>query len=415
MTALTFPIARVHALLLGRPTTMIEPSRAPASTSPLRALALAAALFIPLATASAQDESPAEPADPSADSAAVADGAAPAEGDAAVVDELPPPPEPVAAPVGSNIKPNPAEMSPFAIHGLLLDITYTGERLIAVGERGNILVSRDGIRWAQVNVPTRATLTGLSFVDTQRGWAVGHDAAIIHTADGGRTWSLQAFNPELEQPLHDVFFADTRQGFAFGSFGLFWQTADGGKTWTEVHAPTVLEEGFHLNGMTRLKDGQFLIVGESGLLGLSADGINWERLESPYEGSYFGVLPRGEKGALIYGMRGNAYVTDDVRAGQWRKINLATISSMFGAYAMGDGSIILVGADAVVLTVQADETVERVATYAGVASSGTITGIVRHPGGLMTVGESGVQPYQTKTAPTVPAVVTRDLHTTDDF
>lgn len=331
-----------------------------------------------------------------------------AEGAGDAVDEAtPPPPEP--APTRSEIQPRPAEMSPYAIHGLLLDLTWTGERLIAVGERGNIIVSNDGIRWAQVKVPVRATLTGLSFVDAQHGWAVGHDASIIRTTDGGRTWTLQSYNPELEKPIHDVFFADTQTGYAFGSFGLFWQTADGGASWQEVHAPAVLEEGFHLNGMTRLNDGQYLLVGEAGLLGLSADGIAWQRLESPYEGSFFGVVPRGPKGALIYGMRGNAYVSDDVSTGEWRQIKLATVSSIFGAHVMDDGSVVLVGADAVVLIVQANETVERAATYAGVSSSGTITGIVRHPGGLMTVGESGVQPYQTKTAPNIPGVVRKDI------
>jgi hypothetical protein len=82
---------------------------------------------------------------------------------------------------------------------------------------------------------------------------------------------------------------------------------------------------------------------------------------------------------------------------------------------MADGSVVLVGADAVVLTVLANETVERVPTYAGVASSGTISSIARWPGGLMTVGEAGVQPYQTKLKPTAPAAVTRELETTSEF
>ena len=333
--------------------------------------------------------------------------AAGAEGEEATLDTLPP--EPVAAPTSSKVQPKPAEMSSYAIHGLLLDITYTGERMVAVGSHGNIVASKDGVRWEQVEVPVRATLTGLHFVDAQNGWAVGHDATIVRTQDGGQTWTLQAFNPDLQKPIHDVFFADTRHGYVFGSFGLFWETHDGGESWTEVHAPSVLEFGYHLNGMTRLRDGRFLIVGEAGLLGLSSDGKTWESLESPYEGSFFGVVPRGEKGALIYGMRGNAYVSDDVGNGEWRKINLATVSSIFGAYVMEDRSIVLVGADAVVLTVMPDESVERLATYAGVSATGTITGIVRYPGGLMTVGEGGVQPYQTKTAPTVPSIVSRDL------
>ncbi|MGQ0622953.1 MAG: WD40/YVTN/BNR-like repeat-containing protein [Panacagrimonas sp.] len=320
-----------------------------------------------------------------------------------------------AAPAGPAAKPVPAEMSPRATRGLLIDIAFTGERMIAVGERGNIVASRDGIRWAQVQVPVRSTLNGVSFVDSQNGWAAGHDAAIIHTTDGGRSWELQNFQPERLKPLHDIFFADKSRGWAFGSFGTFLSTSDGGKTWTDVVAPAVLEEGYHLNGMAQLKDGQLLLVGESGLLGISTDGSTWDRLESPYEGTYFGVLPRGEKGAIVFGLRGNAYVSDDVRAGAWRKINLATVSSIFGGVVMSDGSIVLVGADAIVLTVTPEETVERVANYAGVASSGTLAGVVRWPGGLMTVGEAGVQPYQTKARPTDAPAVTRDMEATSEF
>lgn len=384
-------------LLLGRPGTMNEPRKPSVPLRRLGSLVLAAAFFLPLTSGYSQDEAALTPADSSAsaETAAV------------------PAPEP--APAGPTAAPEPAEMSPRAIRGLLLDIAYTGQRLVAVGERGNIVASRDGIRWAQVAVPVRSTLTGLSFVDEKNGWAVGHDATIIHTADGGQTWSLQQFKPELLKPLHDVFFVDTTRGYAFGAFGTFFVTQDGGKTWNAVDAPAVLEEGYHLNGMTQLKDGAVLIVGESGLLGLSSDGVAWERLPTPYEGSFFGAIPRGDKGAMVYGLRGNAYVTDDVRGGQWRKVNLATVSSIFGGAPMVDGSIVLVGADAVVLTVLADETVERVATFAGVASSGTISSIVRWPGGLMTVGESGVQPYQTKLAPTTPVAVTRDIETTKDF
>lgn len=388
-------------LLLGRQRTMNEPHNPSASSRHLGIFVLAAAFFLPLTSGYSQDEAAVMPTPASAESAAsVPDPAAS---------------EAAAVPAGPTAAPETSEMSPRAIRGLLLDIAYTGQRLIAVGERGNIVASRDGIRWAQVAVPVRSTLTGLSFVDDKNGWAVGHDATIIHTADGGQTWSLQQFKPELLKPLHDVFFVDTNQGYAFGAFGTFFATKDGGKTWNTVDAPTVLEEGYHLNGMTRLKDGAVLLVGESGLLGLSGDGTTWERLKSPYEGGFFGAVPRGDKGAMVYGLRGNAYVTDDVRGGQWRKVNLATVNSIFGGAPMVDGSIVLVGADAVVLTVLADETVERVATFAGVASSGTISGIVRWPGGLMTVGESGVQPYQTKLAPTTPVAVTRDIETTKDF
>ena len=43
---------------------------------------------------------------------------------------------------------------------------------------------------------------------------MGHDAAILHTTDGGKTWTLQNFQPELEKPFLDVLFLDNQHGFA---------------------------------------------------------------------------------------------------------------------------------------------------------------------------------------------------------
>ena len=55
-------------------------------------------------------------------------------------------------------QPYPAEIMPRADKDLALDVTWTGERYLAVGDRGHILVSDAGRDWVQVNVPVRAAL-----------------------------------------------------------------------------------------------------------------------------------------------------------------------------------------------------------------------------------------------------------------
>ncbi len=87
--------------------------------------------------------------------------------------------------------PMPAEIMPKAPESLLLDITRAGEKLFVVGERGHVLVSPDGKSFEQKPTPVRATLNAVDFVGADKGWAVGHDAAIIATTDGGETWTLQ--------------------------------------------------------------------------------------------------------------------------------------------------------------------------------------------------------------------------------
>ena len=59
-------------------------------------------------------------------------------------------PDPIAAP---------AEVLPLTVHSLLTDVTRAGERYVAVGARGAILVSDDAQNWRQANVSTRMTFT----------------------------------------------------------------------------------------------------------------------------------------------------------------------------------------------------------------------------------------------------------------
>lgn len=206
----------------------------------------------------------------------------------------------------------PAEMMPRAPYELLLDVENTGAGLVAVGARGHAVRSQDGLHWEQGEVPVRATLTAVDFVDGQYGWAVGHAAAILATRDGGRTWTLQNYEPELEQPFLDVIFFDRERGFAVGAYDMFYKTGDGGETWTEYEPSLSLGE-WHLNAITRLDDGTLVIAGETGLLSKSTDGgETWQLIEGPYAGSYFGIEKLGPRGVLLYGLRGHVFVIDDI-------------------------------------------------------------------------------------------------------
>ena len=140
-----------------------------------------------------------------------------------------------------------AVKAPLAIESLLLDGAAAGSRLVVVGERGHILVSTDGgASWSQAEVPTRVLLTAVHMHDERTGWAVGHDAVILRTRDGGESWTTVHRAPEEELPLLDVWFRDERNGFAVGAYGYFLATADGGDTWT---ARAVSEDDFHLNAL----------------------------------------------------------------------------------------------------------------------------------------------------------------------
>ena len=329
------------------------------------------------------------------------DEAAPVEEAAAVESDSADQVQP-EAPV-RKVKPRPSELMPLAPRSLMLGIANSGKVLVAVGERGNIVVSKDGRNWAQVQAPVRAALTAVSFADDKNGWAVGHDAVILRTADGGRSWTLQNFEPELEKPLLSVLFLDADRGFAVGAYGLFKQTADGGKTWAEVDAPDIRADELHFNSLVKLNDGSLFIAGEQGMLGHSTDaGVTWKKIESPYEASLFGALPVGDKGALIYGLRGNVYVSQDVGAGNWTKIETNTVASFFGGTDLPDGRLALVGLNGTLLVVDAStggvspvsvtfkETDKRGKEQVNVLSS-TLSSAIPFGDGLVVVGEQGVR------------------------
>ncbi|MDB5974474.1 MAG: hypothetical protein JWR07_1234 [Nevskia sp.] len=301
--------------------------------------------------------------------------------------------DPVVTAKAAVVQPEPAEIAPLAARSMLLRIVNTGKRLIGVGERGNIVISSDGEQWTQVASPVRSMLTSVSFSDPDHGWAVGHDAAILHTDDGGRSWRLQHFDAEAQKPLMDVLFTDSSRGYAVGSFGSFLATKDGGTTWSELDAPAIRADGLHLNAILKLNDGQLFLAGEAGLLGSSADGITWARLKPPYEGSYFGALPWGAKGVLVFGLRGNVYTTDDVHSGAWSKIELGTTQSIFGGVPLAQGGAALVGADGLAIFIGADGHVDskRFARISGEPGGGTLAGVIEWHGVLLAMGEFGVE------------------------
>lgn len=308
----------------------------------------------------------------------------------------------VEAAPAAPVKSRDAEILPLASKGLLLDVADSGKFLFAVGDRGVVLVSKNAKDWAQVKTPTRSALAGISFGSESVGYAVGHDAVILKTADGGKTWALQNFQPELEKPLLAVLAVDADNAIAVGAYGLMMRTTDGGGTWAEMEAPEVRGDELHLNKITKLANGELLVVGEQGTMGLSTDGGNtWLKLTAPYDGSLFGAQPLGATGAVIYGLRGNVFKSDDPKAGTWTQVDVGTVSSFFGGASLPDDGVALVGLAGKVLKIDGSGsitpmTITRAQTDAnGTTTDKEVTGsfsaALAWSGQLVVVGELGVQ------------------------
>ncbi|MFB0979917.1 MAG: YCF48-related protein [Alteromonadaceae bacterium] len=267
----------------------------------------------------------------------------------------------------------PAMQAPLASKSLMLDIIEINDkRLVAVGERGHILLSNDAINWRQANVPVRTTLTAVYFIDESYGWAVGHDSTILFSRDGGENWEVQQFLPAKEKPLLDVTFKDRQQGIAIGAYGQLYRTNDGGKNWTfEFHGEFLLPEDLayleelkqedeeayldeqssilaHFNSI--FKDGRTLyMVGEVGLIAKSNDfAERWLPFNEIYQGSFNDISRTHQGNLLVVGLRGNVF--HSLKNGSpWQHIKTGT-QALLNSIVLGDnGSIYVLGNNGVIL------------------------------------------------------------------
>jgi len=309
--------------------------------------------------------------------------------------------------------PQPAIIAPLAARSLLLGVrAVPGGGLVAVGERGHVLTSADGVSWTQRPVPARSGLTALAFADSHHGWAVGNDEVIVRTEDGGATWLLAHYAPEKQQPLLDVWFADALHGLAVGAFSSLYATDDGGRNWhalefapkarvaprAAAHAAKAAgaamrddDEGItqpHLNAVAGGASGPLYLAGEAGHLYRSTDrGQSWQELSSPYEGSFFGIVPLAGDSVLVFGLRGHLFRSDD--AGEhWRALESHTQALLAGGTTLADGTVVIVGLGGTVLVSR--DGGQHFALHQEADRKG-FAAVAPSPGGVVIVGESGIR------------------------
>lgn len=343
----------------------------------------------------------------------------------------------------SDVLDTPARQTSLADENLLTASDRAGDRLVAVGERGHIIYSDDqGKTWTQGEVPVATTLTSVHFPTAQEGWAVGHGATILHSSDGGETWEKQFDGsqaadlviatmeeqiaemearieeaPEEEKadlewtldgmifaledaevdketgpwkPLLDVWFANENTGFAVGSYGFIFRTDDGGETWTDWSAEMPNPDRYHLNGITEVTGGALAIAGEAGTILVSTDrGETWEKVESPYTGSFFGVMGTGDVNEILaFGLRGHVFLSTDLGR-SWTTVPNDSSNTLNGGAVADDGRLTLVGNGGTVLV--STNNAESFRTYYRNDREGLMSVIPVSDEKLVLFGEGGVK------------------------
>lgn len=267
-----------------------------------------------------------------------------------------------------------------AVRSVLLGADLAGERLVAVGERGIIILSDDyGINWRQAKeVPVSVTLTAVCFPTSQKGWVLGHAGVVLHSQDGGETWQKQldgikaarlaiedaqarlkagdANTITLQQklqsarflvddgpdkPFFDLYFENEKCGYIVGAYNLIYRTEDGGKNWLPWQSYVDNPNDLHLYSIKKLGS-DFYIAGEQGLfLHTENGGDVFTVLSTPYEGSFFGLLAFGKSSILLFGLRGHVFLSED-SGKNWKEIDTGCRFSFNWGKVLNNGALVLV-------------------------------------------------------------------------
>lgn len=280
-----------------------------------------------------------------------------------------------AAGQGMNVMEQPARQSTRINTAVLTSVAQAGSRLVAVGERGYVLLSDDnGKSWRQAkNVPTSVTLTALHFGSAKTGWAVGHSGVILKTVDGGETWSRQLDGKQAaaiekkaadaaaasgsdgtsrrqqsaialvadgaDKPFLDVFFFDDQRGLVVGAYGLAFGTSDGGKTWSSLIGQIDNDGARHLYSIAAKGD-VVVLTGEQGLVLRSNDGGKQFAAIAPgYAGTMFGAVMPGES-LVVFGLRGNVFRSRD-NGQKWEKLAFDQPVTLSAGLTLKDGRTVV--------------------------------------------------------------------------
>ncbi|MCI0524352.1 MAG: YCF48-related protein [Acidobacteria bacterium] len=135
-------------------------------------------------------------------------------------------------------------------HGWMLG---EGSGRVATDENDNetvlLLTTNGGRTWTRKPAPN---VLSLYFTDTKNGWAVGRNATLMKTTDGGLEWTkVESIEKLIGLPVEssnynfgfrDIYFIDAHRGWLIGNFygrarsniGGIFATSDGGANWKRV-------------------------------------------------------------------------------------------------------------------------------------------------------------------------------------
>ena len=298
--------------------------------------------------------------------------------------------------------------------GRLYALAADANRIVAVGEDGAVIESRDaGTTWTSVpstetlwlgaaHLPAPGTIVALGArgliaetSDAGKTWSsrraglwrtfggvaepspgtilLGHGAGMLRSADGGRSFERPT-EPDSIQGVADIEFADAQRGVAALSRGGALITADSGRSWSLSTLPL---PQYPSRSVHHVADRTWFIVrpfvpwgGENGddratIFRSDDDGATWTGCTCGGRGPMYGIDFNGDGGMIVGG--GGVIVRTADRGATWARSEHRLTRALLMDVAVVDARVaVVVGSDGIVL-----RTSDGGATWARIASGTT--------------------------------------------
>lgn len=131
--------------------------------------------------------------------------------------------------------------------------------------------------WDRLDNLIISGLNSVYFLNSNYGWSVGNQGAILTTQDGGESWSAQSIGRSTS--LQAVIFADMQNGWllenitGYNGVGRIHHTNNGGSSWSQQYQGTAYT---YLYGLSFLNENRGWVVGSKGVILYTDDGgVSW--------------------------------------------------------------------------------------------------------------------------------------------